>query len=99
MVENTAGDMSKNGLWKINTDGTGLTRLSMDTDNAQSLCPYSQYAWSNTSPDQNFYALQSYDQNSHTYGMYYGSLNGRNPNQFADISDGTQLFLAGWTSM
>ncbi len=99
MVENTAGDMSKNGLWKINTDGTGLTLLSTDTANAQSLCPYSQYAWSNTSPDQSYYALQSYDQNTHTYGMYYGSLNGGTPNQFAGISDGTQLFLAGWTRM
>lgn len=99
MVGNTAGDTSKNGLWKINTDGTGLTRLSTDTGDAQSLCPYSQYAWSNTSPDHSFYALQSYQQNTHTYGMYYGSLNGGAPNQFADISDGTQLFLAGWTQL
>ena len=99
MVENTAGDTSKNGLWKINTDGTGLTRLSTDTTNAQSLCPYSQYTWSNVSPDQSYYALQSYDQNTHTYGMYYGSLSGGDPNQFAGISDGTQLFLAGWTRM
>ena len=99
MVENTAGDMSKNGLWKINTDGTGLTRLSTDTTNAQSLCSYSQYAWSNTSPDQNYYALQSYDQNTHTYGMYYGTLNGGTPDQFAGISDGTQLYLAGWTKL
>ncbi len=99
MVENTAGDTSKNGLWKINTDGTGLTRLSTDTTHAQSLCAYSQYAWSNTSPDQNYYALQSYDQDTHTYGMYYGSLTGGYPNQFAGISDGTQLFLAGWTRL
>ncbi len=99
MVGNTAGDTSKNGLWKINTDGTGLTRLSTETGNAQSLCPYSQYAWSNTSPDHNFYALQSYQQDTHTYGMYYGSLSGGDPDQFAGISDGTQLFLAGWTKL
>ncbi len=97
MVGNTVGDTSKNGLWKINTDGAGLTRLSTDTTNAQSLCPYTQYAWSNISFDQNYYALQSYDQNTHTYGMFYGTLNGGEPTQFADISDGTQLFLAGWT--
>ncbi|GAC1432975.1 MAG: hypothetical protein PVS3B3_30330 [Ktedonobacteraceae bacterium] len=99
MVENTAGDTSKNGLWKINTDGTGLTRLSTDTANTQSLCPFSQYAWSNISLDQNFYALQSYQQDTHTYGMAYGSLNGGDPTQFAGISDGTQLFLTGWTKM
>ena len=99
MVENSAGDTSQNGLWRINTDGTGLTRLSTDTANAQSLCQFSQYAWSNTSLDHTFYALQSLQQNTHDYGMYYGSLNGGDPTQFADISDGTQLFLAGWTKM
>ncbi len=99
LVENTAGDTSKNGLYKVNTDGTGLTRLSSDSSNAQSLCPYTQYAWSNISLDQNYYALQSYDQNTHTYGMFYGLLNGGDPTQFAGISDGTQLFLAGWTRL
>lgn len=99
MIENTTGDTSKNGLWKINTDGTGLIRLSTDGANAQSLCPYTQYAWSNVSPDGNFYALQSYQQDTHDYGMYYGSLNGGTTNQFADINDGTQLFLAGWTQL
>ncbi|GAC1390809.1 MAG: hypothetical protein NVS4B11_09840 [Ktedonobacteraceae bacterium] len=99
MVENTTGDTSQNGLWKINIDGTGLMRLSTDTANAQSLCVFSQYAWSNVSFDHNFYALQSYQQDTHTYGMFYGSLNGGTPDQFAGISDGTQLFLAGWTKM
>ena len=99
MIENTVGDTSQNGLWKINTDGTGLTRLSTDTTHAQSLCQFSQYAWSNESPDHTLYALQSYDSNSHTYGMYYGLLNGADPNEFASISDGTQLFLAGWTKI
>ncbi|GAC1401987.1 MAG: hypothetical protein NVSMB49_17410 [Ktedonobacteraceae bacterium] len=99
LVENTAGDTSQNGLWKMNTDGTGLKRLSTDTTNSQSLCSFSQYAWSNVSVDQSFYALQSYQQDTHTYGMYYGSLSGGDPNQFAGISDGTQLFLAGWTRL
>ena len=99
MVENTAGDTSQNGLWKINTDGTGLTRLTTDTLHAQSLCQFSQYAWSNVSFDQTFYALQSYDANSQAYGMFYGSLNGGDPTQFAGISDGTQLFLSGWTKL
>lgn len=28
--KNTTGDLSQNGLWKINTDGTGLTRLTTE---------------------------------------------------------------------
>ena len=99
MVENTAGNTSQNGLWKINIDGTGLTRLTTDTLHAQSLCQFSQYAWSNVSFDNNFYALQSYDASRQTYGMFYGSLNGGAPTQFAGISDGTQLFLSGWTRL
>lgn len=31
-IENTGGDLSQNGLWKINTDGTGLTRLTTAHD-------------------------------------------------------------------
>lgn len=99
MVENTTGNTSQNGLWRINIDGTNLTRLSTDTASTQSLCTFSQYAWSNTSFDGTFYALQSYQQNIHSYGMFYGSLTGGDPTQFADIRDGTQLFLVGWTQM
>ncbi len=99
MVENTVGDTSQNGLWKMNIDGTNLTRLSTDTANSQSLCTFSQYAWSNASFDNTFYALQSNQQDIHSYGMSYGLLASGDSNHFADIRDGTQLFLVGWTEM
>jgi hypothetical protein len=99
LIENYNGDSSQNGLWKLNTDGTGFTRLSIDTHTSQSLCPYSQYSWSNVSPDGSMYALQSYVAQTNTYSMYYGSMGGGTPNQFADISDGTQLYLVGWTDI
>ncbi len=99
MVKNTTGNTAQNGLWRVNIDGTNLVRLSSDAANTQSLCPFSQYAWSNTSFDNNFYALQSNQQNIHSYGMFYGALAGGDPTQFADIRDGTQLFLVGWTTM
>ena len=98
MIETSKNDTTQNGLWEINTDGTGLTRLSTDTDGSQALCPYSQYAWSNVSRDGTLYALESYNQQTNTYGMYYGSLSGSAPTQFAGIT-GTQLFLVGWTTM
>ncbi len=99
MVDNTVGDTSQNGLWSINTDGSNLLRLSKDVENAQSLCPFSQFIWSNVSRDNNYYALQSNRPDSKEYRMYYGLLTGGNPMMFADISDGTQLYLVGWTQL
>lgn len=99
MVENSDANKTQNGLWKMNIDGSGLTRLSVDTGSTQALCPFTQYAWSNVSRDGNMYALQSYDPSTQTYGMYYGQLSGGAPTQFAGISDGTQLYLAGWTTL
>jgi eukaryotic-like serine/threonine-protein kinase len=97
LVENYSGDKSQNGLWKINSDGTGLTRLTTDSANAQSLCLFTRYAWSNVSRDESMYALQEHDPKTNTWNMYYGSLSGgQPPYEFANIS-GTELLLAGWT--
>jgi eukaryotic-like serine/threonine-protein kinase len=102
LVENGGGDTSQNGLWEMNTDGTGLLRLTSDKQNAQSLCQFSQYAWSNVSRDESMYALQEVVPNANaskaTYTMYYGSMSGGSPYEFANIV-GTQLLLAGWTSL
>ncbi|GHO91914.1 hypothetical protein KSF_019620 [Reticulibacter mediterranei] len=98
LIENYSGDTSKNGLWKIQVDGSGLTRLTTDTQNRQSLCPFTQYVWSNVSRDGSFYALQEHDAKTNTYSMYYGSLNGGTPTQFANISN-TELLFAGWTGL
>ena len=102
LVENGSGDTSQNGLWEMNTDGTGLLLLSRDKQNAQLLCQFSQYAWSNVSRDGTLYALQEVipntDVNKTTYNMYYGSMSGGAPYEFASIV-GTQLQLAGWTSL
>ena len=100
LVENTDGDTGQNGLWKMNTDGTGLTQLSSDKSNAQSLCQFSQYAWSNVSPDGSMYAFQEIIPNGDktTYNLYYGFMNSGKPYEFANII-GTQLLLAGWTRL
>lgn len=98
-VNNYSGDTTQNGLWKVNTDGSGSTHLSTDPNNTQSLCTFTQYAWSNVSRDGTLYALQSYDPKTNTYGLSYGSLNGGAPTEFASINDGTQLYLAGWTTL
>ncbi len=98
LIENYSGDTSKNGLWKIQVDGSGLTRLTSDIPNQQSLCLFTQYVWSNVSRDGSLYALQEHDPQTNTYSMYYGSLSGGIPTRFANINN-TELLLAGWTSL
>ncbi len=97
LIENSSTfDTSRNGLWSINTDGSGLTRLTTDTDGSQALCPFSQYYWSNVSQDGKWYAMQGYNASKNEYKILFGPLNGGTPTVFADITDGTQMYLAGW---
>ena len=97
LIENSSSsDTSRNGLWSINTNGTGLTRLTTDSDGSQALCPFSQYYWSNVSQDGNRYALQGYNSSTNEYKLLFGSFNGGNPTMFADLSDGTKMYLVGW---
>lgn len=95
-------DTSHNGLWKMRADGTGLARLTSVGGGVSagpaSLNQYNQYPWSNVSRDGSLYALQQNGGNSNV-ALLYGSLNGGNPTTFASIADGTQLSIAGWTTM
>ena len=69
-VANTTGDASYNGLWKMNVDGTGLTRLTSTTG---PLNRFTQYPWSNFSRDGKLYTVSN----------SYGSLNGGKLTQYA----------------
>lgn len=99
----TSVDTSQNGLWKINSDGTGLKRLTSDGGGVGAgpsiLCQYSQYPWSNVSRDSGMYALQHNSSDGKTVSLLFGSLNGGSTTTFASISDGTQLSIIGWTTM
>ena len=98
-IVNTNADQSHNGLWEMNTDGSGLKRLTTDAAHQGSaLNNFSQYPWSNVSRDGSMYALQQYGGNSNV-SLLYGSLNSGNPTSFASIADGTQLSIVGWTTM
>ena len=95
-------DSSQNGLWKVNTDGTGLTRLTTETPGATtSLCQFTQNPWSNVSRDGSMYAFETNNSGTYpyTYTLSFGSLDGGSPTPFASISDGTQLATVGWTTM
>ena len=95
------GTNPDNGLWKVNTNGTGVTRL---TTNKASQYPglneFSQFPWSNVSRDGTKYVLQilTFSSSSTTYTMEYGSLQGGSPVVFASITS-VQLLTVGWTTM
>lgn len=96
-------DSSQNGLWKMNTDGTGLTRLTTVNENQESnLNRFSQYPWSNVSRDGALYAVQITDLESKTPAttLFFGPVSGGNPTAiaFANTNAGT-VEVAGWTTM
>ena len=95
-------DTSQNGLWKVNIDGSGLTRLTNGgagvSGGPSLLCLYTQYPWSNVSRDGGLVALQHNTANGQTESLLFVSINGGTPTTFASIS-GTQLAIVGWTTM
>lgn len=101
-VFNQQVDTSHNGLWRMNTDGSGLTRLYADQPHESSgLNPYSQYPWSNVSRDGSMYALQVINSQGKTpaFTLLVGSLKGGNSMTFASIADGSDLSIVGWTTI
>ncbi len=104
--EHTSVDTSQNGLWKINTDGSGLTRLTTEQRwDRTSLNRFTQYPWSNFSRDGKLYAarLARFQGNvPPAYSLVTGSVNGGSQTTFATIphpGEGAVLEVVGWTSM
>ena len=104
--EHTSVDTSQNGLWKINTDGSGLTRLTTEQRwDRTSLNRFTQYPWSNFSRDGRLYAarLALFQGNvPPAYSLVFGSVSGGNPTTFATIphpGEGAVLGVVGWTTM
>ncbi len=96
-------DTSENGLWKMNTDGSGFTRLTTESPGNQSnFNSYTQYPWSNVSFDGTMYALQvtNTSGNDPITNLYYGPLSGGLPTSFAFAHVNSELVeVAGWTLM
>jgi eukaryotic-like serine/threonine-protein kinase len=93
---------SQNGLWKINTDGTALTRLTTEASgHEQSLSEMAQTPWSDISRDGSRYVLVDFNLQGKTpaNSLLYGSLSGGSLTTFVSFTDGTNVNVAGWTSM
>lgn len=100
IVANEVGDSSQNGLWKINTDGTGLTRLTTETDPGTSiyLSHFSSYPWSAVSRDGSMFALQML---SGQATLLIGSMHTSKLITLASGSEDnwSESGIVGWTTM
>ncbi len=97
-------DKSHNGLWAINTDGSGLTHLVPISAQQYCFLNYdAQEPWSNVSRDGSMYVLQVNGFRNAPQGLvetdtlFVGSLHSGQPRIFAATNDGSQLVMAGWT--
>lgn len=109
LIENQAGsDMSHNGLWRINTDGTGLTQLTSDPVRTGDptmvahLNGFSKYSWANVSRNGQWYAIEQ------NQTLIFGSMNGGSPTVFATVAAPDTTYygtgqlrsgIVGWTGM
>lgn len=94
-IENTSGNLSQNGLWKINADGSGLTRLTTVVGRQCDDLGYPVLYPQIISGDQ-YYALRMVDSTSLNESLLVGSLNGGAPITFEtkDTREGV-LILVG----
>jgi len=101
IIQNLTGDASKNGLWKMNLDGTGLTRLTTaGAGQMSSLNEMSQFPWSNVSRYGSMYALKISSNNDTNEALLIGSLGGTNPTTFATVSHTVgRVSIVGWTTI
>jgi hypothetical protein len=78
-IGNSAGDLSQNGLWKINTNGSGLTRLST-VAGMRCLIQYAEYWPEIASNSQSYTQLTtSFTSTASGQAIQVGSLSGGAP--------------------
>ena len=105
VINNTGGgsiDTSRNGMWKMNTDGTGLTRLTSTVADENTLFNAStQSPWSNVSRDGEIYAvkvIKNISQSSSTSSLLVGPMNGGASVTVATLTDTAgSVEIVGWT--
>ena len=91
---------SMNGLWRVNTDGSGLTRLLASSAGQQGqFAVYSQAPWATVSRDASLYAFQvSGAAKPPSYSLVLGPIAGGPATTFASRADGGLLLVVGWTT-
>jgi eukaryotic-like serine/threonine-protein kinase len=108
IMHNASTETSHNGLWKMSTDGTGLTMLSSEAaiikDAANEEMNFTglfgwtmDQPWANASRDDAYYSVQVYNHAGNgSVRLLIGSMNGGAPVTFAS---GPVEAPVGWTMM
>ena len=86
-------------LWKMNTDGSGMTQLmaAQTTDMQLDFASSSYLPWSITAHDGRLYAFNMYNQSGQALSLVVGGLSGGLPKTIALHAD--VLRLAGWAEL
>jgi hypothetical protein len=82
-IENTVGDLSQNGLWKIKSDGTGLTRLTRANDPRCRDISYEEWAPQIAQNGQSYTLLQTDFTHNIDQSIVVGNLSGGTPTTIA----------------
>jgi hypothetical protein len=95
----TTAGTSMNGLWKVNTDGTGLTRLAAAPGKQGEFAFYNQVPWANVSKDNAMYAVAFNGfSKPPTSTVVVGAIAGGPSTTVATHADGGQVLVIGWTT-
>jgi eukaryotic-like serine/threonine-protein kinase len=90
---------AQDGLWKINSDGSGLTLLTRDGK----LLSNQHTIWSSVSRNGRLYAVIGYDytpaSNTLLTHVLYGALNGGPTTLIATAQTGESAEIVGWTTV
>lgn len=94
ILTDDSSDTSQNGLWQINIDGTGLTRLTSTGNSYFNLA--SQSSWSDVSRDGSMYSLYDIGEQDK---LYLGSFGSKKIILIATLSQDfwSEEGIAGWT--
>ncbi len=85
-------------LFKVNTDGSGLSQLMVVATTEILLNPAASYLpWSSASRDGSLYAFQLYNLTTNKQTLVFGHMIGGMPVTFASSSDA--LEVVGWTEL
>jgi hypothetical protein len=102
-VSNEFANVGINGVWKVNTDGTHLTRLlAITQQNLLEDFGYAGSTWSTISRDGKMYSLLQTDATHQPVktSLLLGSVNGGTLTSFASVSSNqASLSIIGWTTM
>lgn len=84
-----------NGLYKMSTDGTGVTKVFSPLTNDDSINVGCTTSNENVSRDGSMYAFN--DSNPRINGEFYGTLSGSQPTMFASTYASDRVHMIGWT--